>query len=265
MCVPQTGQVEFAIAESVDTNRRSLRPSATLLATIADRMTSERIQLELHQRAPAGSRAARRMRSEGLIPGVIYGQGSDPQPFYVVERELRRATAGGERLNAIFQLAFKNGPSDLHAVVKDYQLHPTRAKLLHIDLQEIKLDQAIQSSVAIETTGQAPGVLEGGILNIVQRELNVEGLPLKIPDLVGISIEGMQLGESRTVADIEVPEGVTVLDDPDSIVLTVAVTRVTLVEAVVEGVEGLEGDEDEDEDGDGDDAGETGSEGDADS
>ena len=207
------------------------------------------------------------MRSKGLIPGVIYGQGSDPQPFYVVERELRRATAGGERLNAIFQLVFENGGGDLHAVVKDYQLHPTRAKLLHIDLQEIKLDQAIQTSVAIETTGQSPGVLEGGILNIVQRELNVEGLPLEIPDLVEVSIEGMQLGESRTVADIEVPEGVTILDDSDSIVLTVAVTRVTLVESVVEDEEGLEDDEfeDGDEAGEGDDdAGETGSEDEAD-
>jgi len=261
------GRSSLAPRAALDANRRILHLSATLLATISGRMTSDRIQLELHERAPAGSRAARRMRSEGLIPGVIYGQGSDPQPFYVVERELRRATAGGERLNAIFQLVFENGGGDLHAVVKDYQLHPTRAKLLHIDLQEIKLDQAIQTSVAIETTGQSPGVLEGGILNIVQRELNVEGLPLEIPDLVEVSIEGMQLGESRTVADIEVPEGVTILDDPDSIVLTVAVTRVTLVESVVEDEEGLEDDEfeDGDEAGEGDDdAGETGSEDEAD-
>lgn len=214
---------------------------ASLLATLANRMTTERVQLELHAREPAGTRAVRRMRQEGLIPGVIYGQGSEPKSFYVVEREFRAATAGGQRLNAIFQVAFDNGDNDLYAVVKDYQIHPTRAKLLHLDFQEIRLDQPIESAIPIEPVGSAPGVIEGGILNIVQREVNISGLPLELPDVIEISIEGMGLGDSRTVGDLEAPEGITILDDPEAIVLTVALTRVTLVETVEE--EGLEGEE----------------------
>lgn len=210
-------------------------------------MTTDEIALELHPREAAGSRAVRRMRKEGLIPGVIYGQDSDPQPFYVVERELRSATGGGQRLNAIFKINLDGANGALHAVVKDYQVHPTRSRLLHVDFQQIKLDEAIQSSVAIEPVGQAPGVTEGGILNIVTREVMIEALPLEVPDLIELSIEGMVLGDSRTVADLEVPAGVTILDDPETVLLTVAVTRVTLVEETedVEGEELEEGEEGE--------------------
>ncbi len=207
-------------------------------------MTTDRVQLELHAREPAGTRAARRMRREGLIPGVIYGQGSEPQSFYVVERDFRRATGGGQRLNAIFQIAFGGGNGELLAVVKEYQINPTRAKLIHVDLQEIRLDQAIETAIPIEPVGHAPGVIEGGILNVVQREINISGLPLELPDVLEVSIEGMELGDSRTIADLEVPEGIRVIDEPDAIVLTVAVTRVTLVEPTEEEDEELlEGEE----------------------
>mgnify|MGYP001423755102 CR=1 FL=1 len=202
-------------------------------------MATEEIQLELHPREAAGTREARRLRAEGLIPGVIYGQGDEPRSFYVIESELRRATSGGQRLNAIFQLSFGGGNEDLHAVVKDYQVHPTRSRILHLDFQQIRLNQPIQSNVIIEPVGQAPGVTEGGILNVVTREVAIQALPLEIPDLIELSIEGMVLGDSRTVADLDVPEGVTILDDPETVLLTVAVTRVTLVDET-EGEEGEE-------------------------
>ena len=213
-------------------------------------MTTEQIALELHTRTPAGTRAVRRMRKEGLIPGVIYGQGDEPRSFYVVERELRSATSGGQRFNAIFDLSFEGGNGNVSAVLKDYQVHPTRSRILHLDFQQILLDRAIQSSVAIESVGHAPGVTEGGILNVVTREIMVEALPLEVPDVIELSIEGMVLGESRTVADLEVPEGVTILDEPETILLTVAVTRVTLVEREdEEGEELEEGEEGEETEG----------------
>ena len=132
-------------------------------------------------------------------------------------------------------------------MVKDYQVHPTRSKLLHLDLQQIRLDQAIQSSVAIEPVGQAPGITEGGILNVVTREITIEALPLEIPNVIELSIEGMVLGDARTVADLEVPAGVTILDDPETVLVTIAVTRVTLTEETdeVEGEELEEGEEGE--------------------
>ena len=120
-------------------------------------MTTVQVPLEVRAREPAGTRVVRRMRKLGLIPGIIYGQGDTPRAFYVVERELRSATGGGQRLNAIFQLKFEGESSDVHAVVKDYQVHPTRARLLHLDFQQIRLDQPIQSSVTIEAVGHAPG------------------------------------------------------------------------------------------------------------
>ncbi len=203
-------------------------------------MATEQVPLELHTRTPDGTRAARRMRKEGLIPGVVYGQGSEPRAFYVVERELRSATSGGQRLNAIFQLNFDGGNGDVAAVVKDYQVHPTRSRLLHLDFQQIRLDQPIRSSVTIEPVGQAPGVIEGGIINVVTREIEIEALPLEIPDVIELSIEGMLLGDSRSVSDLVVPAGVAVLDDPETVLLTVAITRVTLEEPTDEEVDELE-------------------------
>jgi large subunit ribosomal protein L25 len=218
-------------------------------------MAGERIRLEVKPRDDAGSAVARRLRAGGMIPGVLYGGGKKAHPFAVEERELRRVLTGEHGLHAILDVVFDGQKTAHHAVLKDYQLDPVRPKLLHVDLHEVRLDQVIQTQVAVEPVGESPGVKEGGALTLVLREVNVEALPMEVPDRLELDISGMAIGDSLRVSDISAPEGVQLLDDPESVVVTV--TPPTKVEEPevedeeeeLEGEEALEGEAEEGEEG----------------
>jgi large subunit ribosomal protein L25 len=123
-----------------------------------------------------------------------------------------------------------------------------RPRLLHIDLHEVRLDQVIQSQVAVEPVGESPGVKEGGVLTLVTREINVEALPMEVPDRLELDISSMTIGDSLRISDLAVPEGVRLLDDLESVVVTVTPpTRVEEPEEAEEAVEGEEGVEGEGE------------------
>jgi large subunit ribosomal protein L25 len=206
-------------------------------------MADERVHLEVKERESRGSADSRRLRSQGLVPGVLYGSGTKSHSFTVEERELRRALTGGHGLHAILDVVFDGQKTAHHAVLKDYQLDPTRARLLHIDLHEVRLDQVITAQVAVETAGESPGVKEGGVLTLVLRELRVEALPMEVPDRLELEISSMTIGDSLRVSDVTVPGGVKLLDDPESVVATVTPpTKVELPEEVEE-EEALEGEE----------------------
>lgn len=204
-------------------------------------MAGERIKLDVKPREEGGSADSRRLRADGLIPGVLYGAGKAAHPFAVEERELRRVLTGEHGLHAILDVTFDGQRTAHHAVLKEYQLDPVRPRLLHIDLHEVRLDQVIQSQVAVEPTGESPGVKEGGVLTLVLREINVEALPMEVPDRLELDISTMTIGDSLRVADILAPEGVKLLDDPDAVVVTV--TPPTKVEEPEEVEEELEGEE----------------------
>jgi large subunit ribosomal protein L25 len=204
-------------------------------------MAGERIKLDVRPREQAGSAVACRLRAEGLIPGVLYGAGKQAHPFAVEERELRRVLTGEHGLHAILDVVFDGQKTAHHAVLKEYQLDPVRPRLLHIDLHEVRLDRVIQSQVAVDPTGESPGVKEGGVLTLVLREVNVEALPMEVPDRLELNISEVTIGDSLRVADIVAPDGVKLLDDPDSVVLTV--TPPTKVEEPEEVEEELEGEE----------------------
>jgi large subunit ribosomal protein L25 len=206
-------------------------------------MAGERIKLDVQPREEAGSAVARRLRADGLIPGVLYGAGKEVYPFAVEERELRRVLTGEHGLHAILDVVFDGQKTARHAVLKEYQLDPVRPRLLHIDLHEVRLDQVIQTQVAVEPVGESPGVKEGGVLTLVLREVNVEALPMEVPDRLELDISTMAIGDSLRIADIIVPSGTALLDDPDAVVVTV--TPPTKVEEpeVEEEEEELEGEE----------------------
>ena len=124
---------------------------------------------------------------------------------------------GDHGLHAILDVVFDGQKTPHHAVLKEYQLDPTRPRLLHIDLHEVRLDQVIQTQVAVEPFGESPGVKEGGALTLVLREINVEALPMEVPDRLELDISGMTIGDCLRVADVIVPEGVEVLDDPEAV------------------------------------------------
>lgn len=196
-------------------------------------MAGERIKLDVRERVRTGSAESRRLRAAGFIPGVIYGHGSDADSFVVEERELRRALTGDHGTHAILDVVL-GGTKTRHAVLKNTQLHPTRAQLLHVDLQEVRLDEKIHAQVTIELLGEPQGVVEGGVLTQVTREANVEALPMEVPDRLELDVSALAIGDSLRISDLTVPDGVAILDDPEGVVATVGVpTRVEEPEEVV--------------------------------
>jgi large subunit ribosomal protein L25 len=116
-----------------------------------------------------------------MIPGVLYGRGHKPHPITVSERELRRVLTGSAGLHAILDVVLEGQKTTHSSILKDYQVDPIRGKIDHFDLQEVRLDQAIQTSVVVELVGESVGAKAGGVLSQVAREVRVEALPLEVP------------------------------------------------------------------------------------
>jgi large subunit ribosomal protein L25 len=205
-------------------------------------MAGERVKLQVQARESRGSAESRRLREQGLIPGVLYGNGDKAHPFSIEERELRKALTGDHGLHAILDVVLEGQQKAHHAVVKDYQLDPVRARLLHIDLHEVRLDQAIQTNVVVELTGEAAGQKEGGVLSQINREVRVEALPMEVPDHLELDVTAMVIGDSLRLSDLRVPEGVTLLDDPETVLATLS-PPTKEPEPEPEEVEGEEGEE----------------------
>jgi large subunit ribosomal protein L25 len=198
-------------------------------------MAGERIHLEVQERERRGSADSRRLRRSGMIPGVLYGRGKTPHAICVPERELRRVLTGGHGLHAILDVMLAGQKTTHSSVLKDYQVDPIRGRIEHFDLQEVRLDQPIQSTVVVELVGESPGAKAGGVLSQVAREVHVEALPLEVPDRLELDVSGMEIGDTLRLADLAAREGVTFLDDPETVLATVTMpTRVEEPEEVLE-------------------------------
>jgi large subunit ribosomal protein L25 len=181
-----------------------------------------------------GSRAARRLRRTGRVPGVLYGGEGEPLAFDVDALELRAALAAS---GAVLELAL--GDESRTAVVKDAQRHPVTGATTHVDLVRVRLDVAITATVAIEIVGAegAPGVKEGGVLEQQAREVEVEALPTSIPETIEIDASNVQIGDTVYVASITPPEGVTLVGEGLDEVVLYSVSAPRLVTEAEEGVE----------------------------
>ena len=178
---------------------------------------SQPTRLDVRRREPAGSRGARRLRRTGLVPGVVYGGAGESLGFEVDARMLRNALAAR---GAVLDLSIDGG-EPTPVVLKDAQRDPVRGDTTHVDLVRVRLDRMIHAAVALELTGieNAPGVKEGGVLEQITRELNVEALPTAIPESITYDIGPMQIGDTITLAVLSAPDGVTLLDDPQQTVI----------------------------------------------
>ena len=184
-------------------------------------MAGERVKLEVQARDARGSAEVRRLRKQGLVPGVIYGGGKDPAAISVPERVLRKALTGSGGLHAILDVIVEgDGKGDPRpAILKDYQQDVITGRVAHIDLHQVRLDRPIQASVVVELVGESVGAKEGGVLSQVSREINVEALPMEIPEHIDADVSPMQIGDTLRLADIPPIDGVTYLDDPEETVL----------------------------------------------
>jgi large subunit ribosomal protein L25 len=176
----------------------------------------ESTTLNAELRESAHSRATRRLRRDGRVPGVLYGLGTDPQPFSVDERELRHALAGH---GAVLDVALDG--SSTSAVLKDSQLDPVRGEILHVDLLRVDLNKPIESQVVIHLIGgeDSPGVKEGGVLEHVTREITVEALPNDIPEFIEHDVSHMEMLGTELLSAVTAPPGVTFKDDLEEIVI----------------------------------------------
>jgi large subunit ribosomal protein L25 len=203
-------------------------------------MAGERITLDVQERPETGSAASRRLRKQGLIPGVIYGHGKEPRAFAVEERELRRALTGSAGLHAILDVKLSGESKPRASVLKEFQRDRVRDTLIHIDLQEVSLDETIHTSVSVVLTGDSAGVREGGVLSQAAHQVGVEAKPLEIPEHVEADVTALGVGDSLRVSDLKPIEGVVFTDDPDTVIASVTAPT-AVVEEVAEEAEGEAG------------------------
>jgi large subunit ribosomal protein L25 len=188
-------------------------------------MADDTTTLTVAPRSVEGSRATRRLRRTGFVPGVVYGGEGDPIAFQVDARTLRHALAHG---GAVISLTVEGG-AETPVVLKDQQRHPVTGDTMHVDLLRVDLRQKIGAVVVLELTGgdDAPGVKAGGVLEQVTRELNIEALPTAIPDTIELDVSGAEIGDTITLAAVSAPEGVELLDDPETTVATLTPPRLS--------------------------------------
>ena len=201
---------------------------------MADR---QRPSLAVEERPERGSRSARRLRRTGYVPGIVYGVGAAPLAFKVGARDLRIAL---QDPSAVVDLEVGSG-STRPVIVKDEQRHPVRDEVVHVDLLQVRLDETIESTVMVEIEGaeDAPGVVEGGVLEHVTRELTIEAFPTSIPERIVVDVSSLQAADTLSLSAVTPPSGVTFLDDPDeTVIATVTMpTQIELPEEVEEETE----------------------------
>ena len=187
-------------------------------------MASQSTKLSISARTPEGSRATRRLRRSGRVPGVLYGGDAEPIAFSADARELRNALAAR---GAVLEVVADGDATP--AVLKSAQYHPVRGETMHVDLLRVNLDVAIHAVVPLELVGgdESPGVKDGGVLEHITRELNIEALPTEIPESLTYDASAMQINDTITLADVPVPSNITLLDDlEETVVATLSPPRV---------------------------------------
>jgi len=177
------------------------------------------MKLVVQNRSILGSAEARRLRRQGLIPGVLYGREA-PVAISIPERDLRSALTGAAGTNAVLDVVVESGNAH-SSVLKEYQLDRVRGTITHVDLQEVRLDQPIHATVSLHVVGEAVGATEGGVLTQTVTEINVEALPLEVPASVAFDVSGLQIGDSAHLSQVSLPEGVTLLDDGETVFASV--------------------------------------------
>jgi large subunit ribosomal protein L25 len=198
------------------------------------------IKLSVLEREETGDGPARRLRAQGRIPGVTYAKGKAATAISVDLEELKAAMAHGH--NVVLELDFtkpakaakgatkgtakSKSKGARYAVVKQLQFHPIKRQVLHVDLHEVDLAVEIEAPVTVEAVGVPAGVADGGIVEWERREVVVRALPADIPPALELDVSGLFIGHHLSVAALSAPEGVTIVDDPETILVALVAPRV---------------------------------------
>jgi len=198
----------------------------------------EKVKLVVQHREATGSRAARRLRRDGRIPGVLYGHGKPAVHLSVEPAALRAALSTGAGTHAVLEVVFEDQKKTHRAIVKEMELDRVKHTVTHVDLEEVRLDQVVETRVAVRFEGTAAGVKMGGMVDEVSREVTVKGLVTDIPEHLVLDISELGIGDAAHVSDLQVPEDLEILDDPEQVLCSVLLPRKAEVEEEVE--EGVE-------------------------
>jgi large subunit ribosomal protein L25 len=205
------------------------------------------MSLEIHaqRREAFGKNASRRFRKEGMVPAVLYGPRTDTLALVLNKQDIFSILKSETGENTLFKVTVDSKKWD--AMIKDLQTNPVSDELLHVDLIHIVMDKAIRVSVPVNLVGEAVGVkTEGGFVDFVSREIEIECLPRDIPEQINVDISELHMHQSLKVEDITPPEGTVFTEDPDSVIVLIeAPTKEE--EIVVEEEEEVMGEEEEPE------------------
>lgn len=201
-------------------------------------------KLTVSLRQNAGKGAAIKLRAQGKVPGVCYGASPegriDPLPIIVDVKALRAALDPVRKQNTVIDLTIDGGtaPRKLHALVKEYQVHPLRREITHVDLLAIDPNKEVRADVPLEFVGKPKGAIEGGQLRTVLRSIEVRAKPSDIPVKLTIDVSPLEIGDVIHVSAIALPNGVSAVTGRDLAVVTCAAPEEEKTEAAAAPVEG---------------------------
>ena len=175
----------------------------------------ETVRIPVEERHDFGQSPMRRLRKAGKLPAVVYGKGKETVALTIDAARFRDAVSGA---HVILELEFPDKKARRFAQVKSTQMHHVKHTPLHVDLLEVDLAHEIESPVNIELTGEAVGLANGGILDFHLRTVTVLGMHTNMPDVLPVDVTDLDVGDHLRVADIAVPEGLTILDDPETLI-----------------------------------------------
>jgi len=189
----------------------------------------EKVRLAVQPREKTGKGVARKLRQKGLVPAELYGKGKEPQAVVVDPQEVRNYLAG----NTIFDLEIE-GLGKETALIKEVQRDAISGDIKHIDFLHITLDEKVTVTVPVTLVGDAPGAREGGVVQQLLWEMEVQCLPLEIPESIEVDISNLSVGESLSVSDVKAAEGIEILTSPEEVIVTVALPTATVEETDAE-------------------------------
>ncbi len=193
------------------------------------------LTIEVQKREKTGKGPNRRARSGGLIPAVVYGGGKDSVAIEIDRKSMLDLMKKAGSENPIYLLKLAGSGGERHTMIREVQVHPLSRQVLHIDFQRVMMDKKIRVQVPVELVGVAYGVkTQGGVLDFVTREVQVECLPGDIPKQVELDITGLHTGHHAEARDLKLPNGVTLLDDADKVIVALSHARTEEAEGAAE-------------------------------
>ena len=196
---------------------------------------ADNVDLQARPREERGKNAARRLRASGMLPAVLYGDGDGVSTALAVPDRVVDYTLQHMGDNALYDIDLGAGGSTARIV--DVQRDPVSGRLLHVDFAPVDMQQRIEVTVPLHVVGEAPGTEEGGVLQQVAYEVQIETLPGDIPQELTLDVSSLGMNENLTLADLRLPEGITLVSDPEEVAAIVtAPTEITEEELEAAGV-----------------------------